>query len=234
MPGARKACQPTATAHPGQSSPSGEVPGIKPASISHSPPCWGGSGGLAVGTAVGGTGLGGSVVAGKVAVSVGGKGVGESEGGGSVSVSRGVSAGAGGLGMTAVREGSGEGGVVALGWGVGAGTAVFVGRVSASRLFVGVGITTGARGPQPLRKSAIVNSIAARLSPFRYRLATQPDLSPFKQRPLMKQCPLSRILAIILQNRAGDKAGPPVLLQVLGCARISSCKQGSPGGTTCT
>lgn len=207
MPGARKACQPTATAHPGQSSPSGEEPGTKPASISHSPPCWGGSEGLAVGVAVGDSGVGSSGVAGKVSVSVGGKGVGESEGGGAVFVGCGVSVDEGVLGMTAVREGSGEGRVVALIWGAGVGTSVFVGRVSASRGFAGVGITAGARGLQRLRKGTIRKSIAARLSLPRRRFAAQTDLSPFKQRPLTKQCPLSRILAIILQNGEGDKAG---------------------------
>lgn len=167
MPGATKACQPTATAHPGQSSPSGEDPGTKPASISHSPPCWGARGGwgLAVGVAVGGRGLGGGAVAGRVAVLVGGRGVGVGEGRDCMSVGAAVVAGTGGLGLDVAFTGEADGDDVgvALGWSVGVGCGVLVARAGTTRVLVGVAVTAGFPGahriisnpsrPVPTRKN---------------------------------------------------------------------------------
>ena len=140
MPGATKACQPTATAQPGQSSPSGDHPGTNPASIFHSPPCCGGSGLWVV--AVGGIGVDGAVVGDTV---VGAMGV--SEGAGSVWVGGGVSLGGGlGLGAIAAAVKVEEGVAVGLGCGVKVGAGVCVGSRTATRVLVGVGVTAGPPG----------------------------------------------------------------------------------------
>jgi hypothetical protein len=110
---------------------------------------------LALGVAVGGSGLGGSAVAGGIAVSVGSKGEGVCEGAGCVSFGTRVSFGAGGLGLSNAEPGFGatpvgegiEGSVgVALGWAEGVGIGVFVGTLGTIRLFVGAGATAGAPG----------------------------------------------------------------------------------------
>ena len=98
--------------------------------------------------AVGGCGLGGGAVAGRVAVVVGAGAVGVAEGAGSVSTGVGVSAGVGGLALagTRVEEGNGDGLGVTLGWSVGVGRGVFVAVDRAMRVLVGVAITAGFPG----------------------------------------------------------------------------------------
>jgi len=101
-----------------------------------------------VGVAVGGRGLGGGAVAGRVAVLVGAGAVGVAEGAGCVSTGLGVSAGAGGLGLAGmvVGEGNGDGLDVTLGGSVDVGSGVFVAVARATRVLVGVGVTAGFPG----------------------------------------------------------------------------------------
>jgi hypothetical protein len=136
VPGARKACQPAATAQPGQSSPKGEDPRTNSASMSHSPPPWGGSGGrvVAVGAAVAVGGLDGLAVGSDVAVTLDDGDVGVYKGGG-VSVGDGEA----GLSVATVGEAVGNGVNAKLSWRV----EVLVGKASAFRVLVGVGVTVG-------------------------------------------------------------------------------------------
>ena len=103
---------------------------------------------MALGVAVGGCGLGGGAIAGRVAVLVGAGGVGVAKGAGCVSIGTGVSASAGGLGLAGmiVGEGNGDGLDVTLGSSVSVGRGVFVASDSATRVLVGVGVTAGFPG----------------------------------------------------------------------------------------
>ena len=115
--------------------------------------------------AVGGRGLGGGAVAGKVAVLVGGRSVCVGERTGCVSVGAAVAAGTGGLGVAVapVGEADGDGVGVALGWSVSVGCGVLVARASTTRVLVGVAVTAGFPGehriisnptrPVPTRKN---------------------------------------------------------------------------------
>ena len=145
LPGARKACQPSATAQPGQSSPSGETPGTKPASMSHSPPSCGARGDCAavVGVAVGSGGREAVGGGGRVAVSVGGSGTGVPVGG-----DGGVSVGCGSVAVAGSRDGVGTRASLGAGIGVavGSGETVRVRRAGAARVLVGVGVTPAAPG----------------------------------------------------------------------------------------
>jgi hypothetical protein len=107
---------------------------------------------LAVGVALGGSGVGGGAVAGGVAVLVGGVGRGVADGTGCVSMGARVAVGASGLGLagTLVGEGNGDGLDVTLGWIVGVGTRVFVARASTTRVLAGVAVTAGFPGAHPV------------------------------------------------------------------------------------
>jgi hypothetical protein len=100
----------------------------------------------------------GATVGGGLGVLVGGTSV-----GGSVGIGAGVSdGGVVELGATVVGEAVGDGTGVRLGWAVAVGKGVFVGRASAIRVLVGVGVTDGAPGPQ-LRASSAARDSRARV-----------------------------------------------------------------------
>jgi hypothetical protein len=151
LPGATKADQPVATAQPGQSSPRGDRPGSNPASMSHSPPCWGASGALpaTAGVEVAGDGpavaaaaagdVGALVAAGRAGCEAVGAG------GGSVGAGGGLLVGTGGRGVgeAGAGESVGTGSGDRAGCAVGDGVNVLLGRAKTTHVRAGVGV--GAR-----------------------------------------------------------------------------------------
>jgi hypothetical protein len=99
---------------------------------------------MAVAVAVEGGGLEGLMVGTGVAAPAGGREAGVSRGGGGGVSVDGKDVG---LGVTAVGEAVSGGVAVRVGVGLGWGVGVFVARASTRRVWVGVGVTSGAPGP---------------------------------------------------------------------------------------
>lgn len=122
------------------------------------------------------------MVGGEVAVSAGDNGKGVSEATNRVLVAGGASVNGGGLdvGMITVGEAVGGSGDVELGCGVGEGMGVFVGRASARRVLVGVGISSDAPGRQarasrPTKLATTRRSKSRRRSTIANPCPTDPD-----------------------------------------------------------